>query len=86
MTHDPSCPWVRESWWDNSCVVCDLIAAVRKDQTQRCIEAIEGDSLHDSDPDWSGTHWNNAVFQCAETLRALLGNDSAPDPASTDKP
>ena len=35
MTHDPLCPWVRESWWDNSCVVCDLIARVRTDEQSK---------------------------------------------------
>lgn len=35
MTHDPMCPWVRESWWDKSCVVCDLIRMVRKDENRK---------------------------------------------------
>ena len=42
LSHDPSCPWVRESWWDNSCVVCDLIARVRKDQRARTLEEAIG--------------------------------------------
>jgi hypothetical protein len=83
VTHDPLCTVSSDSdGRDFDWCMCPLIAKVRKDQTQRCIDALEGDDLHDPDPLWSGTHWNNAVFECAETLRAGLRNDSVPDPAS----
>ena len=37
----------------------------------KCIAALEDDSFHDLDPAWSGTHWNNAVFECKKALRDL---------------
>ena len=35
VKHDPLCPWVRDPWWDKSCVVCDLIARVRADEQSK---------------------------------------------------
>ena len=69
MTHDPLCPWVRESWWDNSCVVCDLIVKVRKDQTQQCIAAVE--EQVEGDPVGNGYNWNSALSRAVEAIEAL---------------
>jgi hypothetical protein len=46
------------------------------DMLAKCIAALEDDSFHDPDPSWSGTHWNNAVFECKEALRALQEVDT----------
>jgi hypothetical protein len=66
--------------------MCPLISKVREDERQNCIAALEDDALHDPDPAWSGTHWNNAVFACKEVLETLLCNDSVPEPATLKEP
>jgi len=42
-SHDLLCPWSGSTEWDLviGCHDCDLIAKVRKNQTQQCIEAVE---------------------------------------------
>lgn len=81
MTHDPLCLRFDECA-TGGCLCerceceCFLIAKVRKDQTQRCIEALEADDLHNPDPMWNGVNWNNAVFECKEALRALQEVDT----------
>jgi hypothetical protein len=54
----------------------------QRDMLAKCIAALEADDLNAPDPDWNSTNWNNAVFECAETLRALLRNDSVPESAT----
>lgn len=49
MSHDPMCVELQTDYpckrcWEIECeclCICDIIAKVRKDQTQRCIDALE---------------------------------------------
>jgi hypothetical protein len=83
-SHDPLCGNYREGVWFDShiCVTCDLIAKVRKDQTQRCIEQVQRMCAH--------TKYEGCLpcvhDEIAASLSTGLSNDSAPDPASTEKP
>jgi hypothetical protein len=46
---------------------------IGREQTIRdCIAAVDADNLHNEDPSWDGTNWNNAVYACKEALLALL--------------
>jgi hypothetical protein len=72
MTHDPLC-----SVQDDDLLllqmlcICGELSAARRDMLARCIAALEADDLHDEDPSWSGTQWNNAVYECRVVLQSL---------------
>jgi hypothetical protein len=77
MTHDPLCVELYGQLLPTgNCVACGIIARVRKDQTRRCIAAV--DDYFD--------RGEYSPAQLMDDLYALLSSDSAPDPASTDEP
>lgn len=49
-----------------------LMLDIRNKAIRDCITELEADDFYSEDPSWSGTQWNNAVFECKEALRALL--------------
>lgn len=44
----------------------------REQAIRDCIATLDADDLHNEDPSWDGTNWNNAVYACKEALHALL--------------
>jgi hypothetical protein len=85
VIHDALCTWMPDIYGpeDTGLVMefpcfCVLIDKVRKDQTERCIAAVEA-----LPPKYSQPYLHDMQSVIA-TLRALLSNDSVPDPASVD--
>lgn len=88
MTHDPLCnPYgvgERFTAFGPVCDDCDLIALAREDQTQRCITVVEEKNMYESSPETIKVGFDSAKREMLRSLRALLRNDSVPDPASVD--
>lgn len=84
MTHDPLCPNGEMTWLPSQsiCLYCHVIDRVRKDQTQRCITAVEEKNMYESSPETIKVGFDSAKREMLRSLRALLRNDSVPDPAT----
>ena len=85
MTHDPMCEMgPHNTGPKNFCTMCRFITEVRKDQTQRCITAVEEKNMYESSPETIKVGFDSAKREMLRSLRALLRNDSVPDSASVD--
>jgi len=58
--------------WSGEYTYRMLMDRVRDKAIRDCIAAVNADNLHNEDPSWDGTNWNNAVYACKEALLALL--------------